>query len=311
VSLRRRAPLAVIKLARRAFANTPVQRLPAVGWFYRRTVSLAFGEQEFSTDVRGLRLTVPGGDHVFTAGLAGGFYEAIELDLMERLAAHSRVVLDVGANIGIHTCVAAAHLPEGGLLIGFEPVPGNLAYLRRNLARNGLSERVRIESSAVGEAPGETVIHLDRSSGNHSLASGVVGGNHGSLPVQVITLDGYLAGAGVPGPVDLMKVDVEGYDGYVLRGAAGLLREQRPTLLAEFVPSHLANAGFDSGEFLDIIFDTYEYVYVIDEPRGRLDRGRRDDLNRHARKAVNLNVVAAQQAEHVELIERYRARPVR
>ncbi|MDT5027611.1 MAG: hypothetical protein QOE61_4037 [Micromonosporaceae bacterium] len=305
----RRSSLLLIKLARRTFANTPVERLPVAGWLYRKTVSLAFGRHEVTADFRGVRLTVPGGDHVLTAGLFGGFYEAIELNLLELLAARSRTVLDVGANIGIYACVAAARLPADGCLIAFEPVPANVKYLRRNLAQNGLAQRVRVESVAVGEVPGEAVIHLVEASINHSLASGVAVNSRASLRVQVTSLDDFLAGAGLDSPVDLLKVDVEGYDGYVLRGAAGLLREHRPTLLVEFAPSNLTNAGFAAGEFLDTIFGVYTHVYVIDEPSGRLDRCGRDDLDRCAAKAVNLNMVAASRPQHVEIIERYRASP--
>jgi hypothetical protein len=64
-----------------------------------------------------------------------------------------------------------------------------------------------------------TLLHLDPASGgNHSLAAGVVPGSSGAVPVRVTTLDAYLAGTAPHAPVDLLKVDVEGYDGYVLRG---------------------------------------------------------------------------------------------
>lgn len=310
LGLGRRTSLAMIKAARRAFANTPVQRVPAVGWLYRRTVALAFGAGETTTDFRGLRLTVPGGDHIFTAGLAGGYYEAIELDLLSLLAEDSGLILDVGANIGIHACVAAARLPEHGRLIGFEPVPTNLAYLRSNLTRNGLADRVRVEPLAVGDEVGEMTIHLVAASGNHSLARNVIGASTGTLPVRVTTIDAYLAEAGQPMPVDVLKVDVEGYDGHVLRGAAGLLHTQRPTLFVEYVPNHLTNAGFSTGEFLDLVYGAHEHVYVVDEPRRRVDRCERSQLRRYAGKAVNLNLVAASRPQHVEAIERYRTAPV-
>jgi FkbM family methyltransferase len=302
--LRQKAPLAAIRLARRAFANTPVAKLPLVGWAYRKTVTLALGgDEEFTTDFRGMRLTVPGGDHVFTAGLAGGFYELIELDLFERLAAASRHVVDVGANIGIFACLGASRLPAGGRLTAFEPVPSNLELLQRNLAQNGVSERVTLEPVAVGEAAGETVIHLAAESGNHSLAAQVTGDRGASLPVRVTTLDEHFAG---DPSVDLLKIDVEGFDGYVLRGAARLIREQQPTLLVEFVPTHLRKAGFPAEEFLDTVFDSYPNVFLIDEPRRRLDRRSRDELATYRDKEVNLNLVAVANPQHITIIEGYR-----
>ncbi|GAA3452350.1 MULTISPECIES: FkbM family methyltransferase [Dactylosporangium] len=301
--LRHRAPLAAIKLARRVLANTPAQRLALVGWAYRKTVAAALGGQERTVDFRGLRLTLPPDDHVFTAGLLGGFYESIELDLFERLAAASIAVVDVGANIGIYTCAGAVRLPPGGRLTAFEPVPANLELLRRNLAQNGCAHRVAVEPSAVGEVPGSTVIHLASGAGNHSLAAAVVGGGRGSLPVPVTTLSEHF-GAG--SAVDLLKIDVEGFDGFVLRGAARVLRECRPTLLVEFVPEHLRNAGFAPSELLDLIFAEYRHVLVIDEPRRRLWPCTREQLTTYAGRRVNLNLVAAVDPAHLEIIEAHR-----
>lgn len=298
-----KAPLAAIKLARSVLANTPAQRLALVAWAYRKTVWAVWGDQERTVDFRGLRLTVPVGDHVFTAGLIGGFYESIELDLFERLTAASRNVIDVGANIGIYACVGAKHLPPGGQLTAFEPVPANLALLKHNLAQNGVARRVTVEPCAVSEVSGATMIHLAPGSGNHSLAAAVTGGDHGALPVRVTSLSEHLSAGS---PVDLLKIDVEGYDGYVLRGAARPLHEYRPTLLVEFVPRHLRNAGFPPGEFLDIVFAGYCHVFAIDEPRGRLRRCTRDRLARYANREVNLNLVAAANPAHVEIIENYR-----
>jgi FkbM family methyltransferase len=306
VSLRRRAPLAAIKLARRTFGNTPVERLPMAGWLYRKTVSFAFGECDQSVDFRGVQLTIPAGDHVLAAGLTGGFYEALELDLLQRLAGRSQVIVDVGANIGVYACVAAARLPEDGFLVAFEPVPANLGYLTRNVSQNGLAQRVRVESLAVGEEPGEAVVHLMDASINHTLADGAATGSRGSLSVTVTSLDTYLQGARLPGPVDLLKVDVEGYDGFVLQGAERTLREHRPTLLVEFAPTNLIRAGFPPDRFLATIFAVHEHVYVIDEAARRLTRCGRTDLDRYAGKSVNLNLVAVQRPEHRELIEEVR-----
>lgn len=307
--LRQRAPMAIIKLARRALANTPVHRLPVVSWLYRRTVRMAWGDGDLTTEFRGLRLTVPGGEHILAAGLTGGYYESIELDLLERLAAGSRTVIDVGANIGIHACVGAAHLPHDGRLIAFEPIPGNAKILRENIARNGLADRIKVEELAVGEVAGETVIYLAGASINHSLSAGVVANSRASLPVTVTSLDDYLARPGAPASVDVLKIDVEGYDGYALRGASGLLAKHQPTLMVEFNPSDLAKAGFPPADFVEIVFSAYPHVYVIDEPRRRLSRCTREDLGRYREKPRNLNLLAVADPDHLEIIERYRTDP--
>jgi FkbM family methyltransferase len=304
--LRQRASLAVIRLARRVLANTPVHSLPVVSWAYRKTVRMTWGGADVEAQFRGLRLTVPSGDHILAAGVAGGYYESIELDLLERLAATGTTILDVGANIGIHSCVGAAALPEGGQLIAFEPVPGNLAALRRNIDQNDLADRIRVEELAIGETDGEMRINLAELSVNHSLVAEVVGNSRASLPVRVTSLDKYVATHTPTTTIDVLKIDVEGYDGYALRGANTVLTKHQPALLVEFVPSDLAKAGFAPTEFLDLVFDCYQQVYVIDEPRRRLSACTVADLRRYGERSVNLNLLAARRPEHVAIIESYR-----
>lgn len=304
--LRQRATMAVIKAARRAFANTAVHQLPMVDWVHRRTVLAAWGGQDITVDFRGLRLTVPGGEHVLASGLTGGYYESIELDLLERLAAGSQTVVDVGANIGVHTCVGAAKLPADGWLVAFEPVPTTREVLRHNIKENGLGTRVEVAEYAVGETAGETEIHLASSSTNHSLAAGVVANSRAAIPVKVTSLDEYFAGDASPDSISVLKIDVEGYDGYALRGAAGLLRRYQPTLMVEFIPASLAKAGFRPADFLDLVFAAFPHVYVIDEPRRKLTECTTQDLRRYGEKSLNLNLVAVANPEHRAIIEDYR-----
>jgi FkbM family methyltransferase len=138
-----------------------------------------------------------------------------------RLAAASRVIVDVGANIGLYACLGAAQLPDGGRLIAFEPVPANLEFLRRNLDRNGLRDRVDVEAAAAGQAPGELVIHLVPDNIALASASRTRATNlHSteSVSAPVVTLDSYFEARPDLQP-DIIKTDTEGYDGYVLRGA--------------------------------------------------------------------------------------------
>lgn len=305
--LRQRAPLAVIRLARRVLANTPLQSLPIVSWLYRKTVRTMWGDGDLVVSFRGLRLTIPGGDHILAASVAGGYYESIELDILESLASMSDTVIDVGTNIGVHACVAANAMPPRGRVIAFEPVPANLRVLRANIAGNGLTDRILVEEAAVAEAPGRMDIHLSTSS-NHSLVAEVANNSTETISVQVTSLDAYVAGLDAPASVDVLKVDVEGYDGYVLRGAAAVIKEHQPALLIEFVPSHLAKAGFPAEALSRLIFEMYPHVYVVDEPRRRLRPCTNEDLARYGDRSINLNLIAVSRPEHLEAVESYRGR---
>lgn len=305
-SWRGRASSGVIRVARRFVANTPIQRLPLTTAIYRRVFKLGYPSDEVSISFRGVDLTLPTGDVTIVPGLIGGYYEKIELDVFERLCRTSRTVVDVGANIGLFSCLAASRMPAGGTVVSFEPIPANLRYLRQNLEQNGFLDEVTVEASAVGEKAGAIDIFLvEGSIGTHSASARNAASSENMISVPMVSLDSYATGHLV-GPIDVLKVDVEGYEGHVLRGASTVLTEQRPSMLVEYVPDHLINCGFPPEKFLDIVFDLYELVYLVDEVRGIIHRRTKSELLDPALKHKNCNLIAVDgdvHAEHAEAIE--------
>jgi FkbM family methyltransferase len=299
--------MGTIRVARRLFARTPVHAWPITTRIARRVFGVVapVGE-DLTTDFRGLRMTVPAEDVALAPGIVGGYYEREELDLFERVAAASRTVIDVGGNIGIYACAGGRSLPTGGRLISFEPVPRNVEYLRRNLAQNEQRATVSVEPVAVGDADGEVTIHLAGSSSmGHSVsvktAETPSGSVSDSVDVPVRAIDSYVAEHGIE-RVDVIKIDVEGFDLAVLRGARQTLGEHGPTLFVEYAPASLRNAGFDPVHLLDVVFDNYEHVLVIDEPRSKVQKADRAALVAFADKPYMLNLVGIRNPEHLALI---------
>lgn len=302
--MRRELSMYVVKAARRFAANTPLQRLPLTTCLYRKVMHGAYPDPSVTADFRGLCLTMPTHDVTIVPGLLGGFYEEVELDLFERLAGLSRTVVDVGANIGVYTCSAANRQPADGTVVAYEPVPENLDFLRRNIAANAPERAVIVREAAVGAAEGDLELHLADGIGTHSAAPGNARSDRGALRVPLVALDLDLARLGLAGP-DLLKVDVEGYDGFVLDGARQILAEARPTLFTEYVPGRLRRCGFDPAEFLDIVFAHYPDVYLTDGPRRRLRRVTRADLASVPNEMANANLVAPGRPDHLKVVEDY------
>ena len=296
-TVRQKVAMRTIALGRRLFANTAVQRLPITTRVLKRVFALGYGTDELKIDFRGVRLSVPADDITVVPGLVGGFYEEIELGIFEKLAAQSSLIVDVGGNVGVYACIGAARSPSGRV-VTFEPVPANLAFLRRNVAANGLDSRVEIVEAALSDEPGEAPIFLADSIGTHSLSRENAESER-EIKVRVTTLDEHLRGRSV----DLIKIDVEGFDGHVLRGGRELLRSQRPTLLLEFVPSSLANSGFPPKDMAECLFDVHDAVFLIDEPRQTLERVTKSDLLALARDNGNRNLVAASNERHLDVIQ--------
>jgi FkbM family methyltransferase len=309
---REHASRPVIKIARRLFANTPIQRFALTTRIYTKVFRFGSPGDEVSVNFRGVRLDVPTNDATIAPGLVGGFYERIELDVFERLATISKTVVDVGANIGLYSCIAAHRMPSGGRVVAFEPVPENLRYLKRNLEGNERTAQVVVEELAVGQTSGEIQIYLAAGSiGTHSPSAKNAFGSTTSITVPEVSLDDYAQQKLGARSIDLLKVDVEGYEGAVLRGARKTLQQDKPTLLIEFVPDHLANCDFSPEEFLDLIFETYDDIFLVDEPRETFKPCGKGDLVRYsARGHKNANLIAvskSRRAGHQHVIESIRA----
>jgi FkbM family methyltransferase len=116
--------------------------------------------------------------------------------------------VDVGANVGQLTIVGAARVGPTGRAIAVEPHRRTCAFLRRNLALNGLE--VEVHEVAIGRAEGESGISDLRSDDQNFVDPTATGGR-----VPLVTLDALLGSA----HVDLLKIDVEGYELAVLAGA--------------------------------------------------------------------------------------------
>ena len=309
---RENASLAVIKSARKLFARTAIERLPLTTAIKTRVFRFGGASGEITTDYRGVKLTFPAKDVILAPALMGGFYEKIELDVFERLAAISTTIVDVGANIGLYCCIAADRVPAAGKVVAFEPVPENLGYLRRNLEGNELSARVVVEEQAVGQTSSKIEIYLlEGSTARHSASAKNVLNSTTSITVPAVSLDDYAEQEFQDRPIDLLKVDVEGFESAVLQGARRVLHEDKPTLFIEYVPGNLANCGFRPDEFLDIIFGMYDNVLVVDEPKATFKPCSKHDLLRYsARRYMNANLIAtskSSQPAHYQVIESVRA----
>ena len=85
----------------------PHQKLSLTTKVYTKVFRFGSPSDEVTTEFRGVELTIPTKDITIVPGLVGGFYEKIELDVFERLTAVSKTIIDVGANVGLYSCIAA------------------------------------------------------------------------------------------------------------------------------------------------------------------------------------------------------------
>lgn len=145
-------------------------------------------------------------------------------------------VVDVGANVGRHTCHMARRVGVGGRVLAFEPMEVSFALLAANVRAAGL-RNVTLFNVALSSSPGivdMTVPTYERARlGNYYRAHIAAGGEY---PVLCLPLDAIP----IPRTVRLVKIDAEGHDLQVLMGMKRLLQKDRPVLVVEGWPSSAA-----------------------------------------------------------------------
>lgn len=180
-----------------------------------------------------------------------GWWEPGTVELMRRTVREADVVFDVGAHVGYYTTLLSTLVGPGGRVHAFEPHPGNFQVLSRNTAELA---NVTVVNAAVTERSDRRLLHFSRNSGRHSLFRTEFTGKAGrSLEVLTTTLDDYWAGIGCP-PVALVKIDVEGAEPLVIRGASKFI-DANPGIrvVSEYYPRNLRWGGGDERAYLALL----------------------------------------------------------
>jgi FkbM family methyltransferase len=166
--------------------------------------------------------------------------------------APGEVALDVGANLGWYSLLLSRLSAPGAEIFAFEPDPKCFELLRRNLARNGATG-VQALNVALGERGGMAVLHRYKASncGRHTLLEGSTSGD--TVEVPVMTLESFWRERGLgERRVSLLKIDVEGFEYFVLRGAGEVLGRCRRIVL-EYSPQSLKLAGLAAGKLTGLL----------------------------------------------------------
>jgi FkbM family methyltransferase len=175
-------------------------------------------------------------------------YEPLETVAFRRLLRPGFHVVDVGANVGWFTFLAALCTGHEGRVAAFEPSTPTVDYLRRSVRLNQLEDRVTVLQNAVGNRSGTVSLvwyPASRNPGNAHL--GDADKNTEMQLAEMRKLDTLLGRA----RVDCIKMDIEGAEGLALAGAGTVLRENRPFILCEINPAALrAVSSMGVEEFL-------------------------------------------------------------
>lgn len=176
---------------------------------------------------------------------------ASELDLLKRILPVGGTMVDVGANVGNFALEGASAVGPQGRVIAFEPHPRVFRFLSENLKLNP-SLKITATQTAVSDHKGQSIMEDGRRDDMNALTESRSAANSGvpSVTVPTITLDEALAEE--PGKIDLLKIDVEGAEMHVLRGAGKTL-ERSEALMIEAGDLNTLKFGCNAGDLLGFL----------------------------------------------------------
>ncbi len=194
--------------------------------------------------------------------------EPLERDLLEKLVRPGMTVVDIGANIGIYTLLFARWVGPGGRVLAFEPDPDNFALLQKNIRQNGYGN-VTVYPFAVSNRIGTSKLFVSNiNRGDNRLRP--FRDQDTILEIKITTLDAVTAD--VSGPVDLVKMDIQGGEYEVLEGMTRTLkRNPQIVFVTEFDPQFLREFGHSGEDFLNLVRQGGLRPYLIDERHRRLE----------------------------------------
>jgi FkbM family methyltransferase len=215
-------------------------------------------------------------DAYVSHGCLNNNYEPEETSFFMSRLRSGDVVLDIGANIGWFTLVAAKHIGPSGQVHAFEPRPETARMLKRTIADNDLRSIVHVWEYALSDKAEE--LHLAWGSNTDNPGGSFLSGTHGSdlrrpgqdaAAVIACRLDDVLPGIAP----DIIKIDVEGAEPMALAGAREALARKRPTILSELYPAQLEQVSRKTAAQFISQIEEYGYgCYMLEngQPAKRL-----------------------------------------
>ena len=192
-----------------------------------------------------------------------GIWEPYEMSLVLRLLHPGSVFVDVGANLGHFSVVAAALVGDSGKVVAFEPDPANFKLLCASSDMNQFGSRIQAVQAGLSDYASDGLLYLSQDNmGDHQIYAGE--GDRESLPIELLNGADFLAPL-IP-QLDLLKVDTQGSEYQVMTGLMPLLKKQAKTLriIIELTPFSLRESGASGRLLIELMASLELPFWIID-----------------------------------------------
>ncbi len=219
-----------------------------------------------------------------------GYYEKPLADMIKKILQPGNVFLDIGANIGYFSLLAANSEPTSKI-ISFEPVKNLFQKLEENVSLNDL-KNITTLNVAIGEINGEKELFISAAD-NLGMSSFQQPENYSGKKenVKIISIDSWFRTARLS-KVDLIKLDVEGSELAALKGMQGVLQNFKPLVIAEINPETLGLFTLTPADIFDYLNKLDFDGYLISEP-GKLEQVKPNEIN----QTVNVLFISRERME--------------
>jgi FkbM family methyltransferase len=202
-----------------------------------------------------------------------GKYEETEAKIMEQKMSEGDIVIDAGANIGLHTLNMAKIVGKTGKVFAFEPEITNFEILKKNIKLNNYTN-IFAEHKAVGEKDGIATLYRSNHPGMHKIDSEPQHSKD-KLNVDIINLDNFFNKNHIQPKIDFIKIDVEGFELSVLKGMKNILKNNKNIkILLELYHNKLHEEDLEYNskyeELLDFLESFNFKKFCIDEENNKL-----------------------------------------
>ena len=214
--------------------------------------------------VKRLKIACNDRDSVLSIALRLGIYEPYEQQLFEQHCQPGQTVIDLGANVGLYTAIAASRVGAAGRVIAVDPDPGSFSALQRTIALNGFTNVTPV-NVAAGDRDCEARLYIDEFNGADGRLYDAKG-RRDSVSVVVRRMDSILREANFT-EIDVIKMDIQGCEALAWSGMRDLLADSRRTLtlFLEFWPWGLSKMGSDPHSFIENLIEFGFEFERIDE----------------------------------------------
>lgn len=191
--------------------------------------------------------------------------------LFKEVVKEGDVVVDLGANIGYFTLLAAKLVGKSGKVYSFEPEPKNYNYLLKNIELNGYGNITAVQKSVSNGYARVKLYICPYDTGHHTInqTEGITAYNPdfkynkiNFIEVETIALDDFFKG--MSHSIDVIKMDVEGAEPLALSGMDKVIKKNKKLkMFVEFFPLLIKKMGFSPREFIRGLLEDYQFLMFI------------------------------------------------